>query len=263
MSMEHSARRGAGERGLAGVALAMLAGGAVAAPVHYEHVESPAGDGNTVILGPVERPSVDENETASMSLRAANQNVGDLGIYNSGGDVSIVVNGGAVSIGTNPAGVELFAEWTESALSETRRRVRAVWQTADGSALLPFGTEINGQPVQFLRWNLGVSDLIHWADDVIGIELISARFFGSFDGGATFSDVESIQALFDNGVSQWTIDGAFDVGDNLITDTSGPAGYNYVMTEYEYEVEFDPIPSPATVTVLAGAGLCLGRRRRK
>lgn len=247
-------------RSLTIVMIAGLAGGVTAGPVTYEHVDS-SGDAFTAPLDP-EQPSIAPSENASLSLRATNQNVGDLGFYNSGGDVALKINDGARSIGTNPSGVEIFAEWSESIVSGDRRRVRAVWQTADGSALLPFGTQINGQSVQFLRWNLGITDPINWAPEVIGIELVSATFFGSFDMGATFSDIESIQALFDNGVSQWTIDAAFDRGDNLITDTAGPAGYNFVMTEYVYDVEFDPIPTPGTITMLAGAGLMLARRRR-
>lgn len=236
--------------------VALLAASAAAGPVAVRY-----GDAMAVPADP-ETPSIGPNETASFSLRGTNQNVGDLGIYNSGGDVSIRINTGPTSIGTTPDGVELLASWRETSLGEVRRRVRATWQTVDGSALLPFGTELNGQTVQFLRWNLGLSDLVTWTDLVLDISLVSATFFGSFNGGQTFADIEPINALFDNGISQWTIDGGFDRGDNLISDTSGPSGYNFIMTEYVYDVEFDPIPAPGTLAVLVGAGLVGVRRRR-
>ncbi len=235
---------------------ALLAASAAADPVAVQY-----GDSMAVPADPT-TPSIGPNETASFSLRGTNQNVGDLGIYNSAGDVSITINTGPTSIGTTPDGVELLASWWESSLGETRRRVRATWQTADGSALLPFGTELNGQTVQFLRWNLGISDLVTWTERVLGIDLVSATFFGSFNGGQTFADIEPIDALFDNGISEWNLNGGFDRGDNLISDTSGPSGYNFIMTEYVYDVEFDPVPAPGTLAVLVGAGLVGLRRRR-
>ncbi len=243
------------QRGV-GMLSALIGASAMAGPV--------AHDGSESFVGPAgpETPSIGPSETATMSFRATNQNVGDLGFYNSEGDVPVTIGAGLTSLGSNPDGVDILGSWAESSLGDTRRRVRAVWQTADGSALLPFGTEINGRPVQFLRWNFGVSDLVEWTERVIDIDLVSATFFGSFNSGQTFADIEPIGALFDNGISQWTLAGGFDRGDNLISDTAGPSGYNFVMTEYVYDVEFDPIPTPGTLAVLVGAGLVGVRRRR-
>ena len=98
-----------------------------------------------------------------------------------------------------------------------------------------------------------------WTERVLDIDLVSATFFGSFNGGQTFADIEPIDALFENGISQWNIDGGFDRGDNLISDTSGPSGYNFIMTEYVYDAEFDVIPAAANrfnvVAKIEGGGI--------
>lgn len=214
-----------------------------------------------VTLGPASDGSVHANEIATMALVASNQQVGTLGLYNSGGHVDVQVNGGLHDLGTRPDGsARILGEWREfSGAGEHVRRVQAIWATDDGSALLPFGTMVGGHQAQFLTWKLGIEDMIEWRPAIDEVELTRATFFGSFDGGATFPAQVNIIQLFQSGLSQWDLAGAYDVGTDLVSDTSGPSGFNYVMTEYT----FTAVPAPAALSVLAGAGLAFGVRRRR
>ncbi|MCB9844864.1 MAG: hypothetical protein H6811_02600 [Phycisphaeraceae bacterium] len=248
----------------AAIALVSVCGLAAAGPV------PPPGDGGLTTgaadeyVVPMDEPfsvrSVRQTETANMALFATSQNDGPLGYLNSGGQTSVQVNVGLQEIGDRPDGVAVLAEWREiEGNTDFERRIQAIWTTEDGSALLPFGTQVGGSQAQLLAWNLGLTtDPIEWAPWIASVQLTSAVFFGSFNGGATFPTQVNIMSLFQLGFSEWTIDGAFDAGDNLITDSSGPNGFNYIMTEYTYQA----LPAPGSAVLILGGMTLVSRRRR-
>jgi len=239
-----------------GTMLFLLAGSATGDVVGPDR----GGEVDRTPLGQNNIRSIFPGETASMSLVASNQATGELGFLNSGGEVSVELDAGPTSIGTRPDGVELFAEWSDDeGDGDFVRKTRAIWFSADGSALLPFGTMVGGQQAEFLKWHFGVGDILEWAPWVTEITILDARFFGSFDGGSTFAATDSIIGLFQSGLSKWDKDGAYDVGLELISDSSGSRGFNYVMTEYTYGV----VPTPMTPVLLCGAGLLATHRRRR
>lgn len=204
-------------------------------------------------------PSVRPNETVSIALNAWNLSSGQIGSYTDLSGVPVLINDGPASIGTNPAGVQILAEVSEfEAPGDFMRRIQVSIETADGSALLPFGTQLNQQQVQLLSWEIGIGDDIQFGNWLDQVSLTSATMFGSFDGGSSFAFQQNLIQLFQQGLSQWDITGAFDTGTPVISDTSGGAGFNAILLDYT----FSAIPAPATIVLLAGAGAGLIRRRR-
>jgi len=253
------------------VTIMTLAGAAFAGPAVGSNTSGSTSNGNAsgieqagndyidVIVLESSVPSVRPDETVSIALNAWNLASGEIGTYNDLGDVPVLINGGPVSIGTNPLGVAIMADVTESEATGTfTRRIQVAIETADGSALLPFGTQLDNQQVQLLSWQVGVSDLIEFGNWIDTVSLNSATMFGSFDGGTSFSFQQNIIQLFQQGLSQWDITGAFDTGTTTITDTSGGAGFNSILLDYT----FSAIPAPAaTIVLLAGAAGFTRRRR--
>lgn len=251
------------------VTIMTLAGAALAGPVSTSNsgstnngdatrIDQLGNDFIDVVVLEDSVPSVRPDEAVSIALNAWNLSSGELGFYNDQGGVPVLINGGPVSIGTSPAGVTIMADVTETeAPGDFIRRIQVVIETADGSALLPFGTQLDGQQVQLLSWEVGVSDLIEFGLWIDTISLTSATMFGSFDGGNSFSFQQNLIQLFQQGLSVWEITGAFDTGTTAISDTSGGAGFNSILLDYTYSA----IPAPATIILLAGAA-GIARRRR-
>jgi len=192
--------------------------------------------------------AVANGDYASLSLYMyVNQN---LGAYvNSGGEVEIQRNLGLSSLGMNSNRSDtILASWEEN-VGQSTNTVQVVWKTLAGGELIPDGTKIQGEDVQFIGWRVGAFDPVTFRPWVTQANLISVTVGYSIDSGATINYFD-ITPSFNN---PW--DGT-DFGKTLpffIAD-----GANYLTTVYE----FTPIPAPGALAIVGLAALGSARRCR-
>jgi len=203
---------------------------------------------------------------ASLGLVAFNSTTGVIGSYVTG--VASAMQDDVVSLGTAPTGSEIMASWTESpsGIDGQPNLLEVRYYTADGSLLLPNGTQLAGTEVTNLGWNFGVQNPLEFAPFVTDTELIQATFQGINRGSdlGTPSDDRlllsiPVTGLFDGDNSSWSLGtGVVDGGTFDLVAAGGLA-----MDEIRIRYQFNVTPAPGSAaTIMCALGLGLCRRRR-
>lgn len=195
------------------------------------------------------RKGIAANEKASFAVVGY---AGSLtqGFVNSNGHVLVQNGTGFQAIGTTASGNDVIeVKWDEVALP-TGNFIDVIFRTRNGSDIVPYGTQLAGQPTAFWGWNVGSSDQIDFAGWVTEFKLIRATWSYSLNRGNSFIPGGNHTSRQN---SPWN---GFDPGDLLDGQFVG-AGINAFQIRYQLEL----IPTPGALAVLGIAGLATRRRR--
>lgn len=224
--------------------------GLVSADVYSSHAPMPIGFGTR--SGGIHDGSggvVLANDTLSLGMYAYASS-SNTSFINSGGDVLVTRGAGATSIGDNTKGTgEVHAQWDEFS-GTTTNTIQVIWQSSNGSDLLPAGTTVNGLPANYLNWRVGAVDPVNFSQWVDTIELETVTLFVSNNNGQSF-DVHDLTGLFS---PDWN-----GTDTNHALNLAG-LGTNMLIAEYEFS--YTLVPAPGVGILMGGLGVFASRRKR-